>query len=98
LKVTTETTPYDTADYLDSLEAVAAYLDAAFEEGEPALITRALGAVARARGMTEVAREAGLSRESLYRALSPAGNPEFGTVVRVMKALGLRLSAAARTG
>ena len=88
-----KTTPFDTADYLDSPDATAAYIDAVFEDGDPALVTRALGAVARARGMTQVARDAGLSRESLYRALGPEGNPEFATVVRVLKALGLRLKA-----
>ena len=87
------TTRYDTADYLDSPEAIAAYIDAVFEDGDPALITHALGVVARARGMSQIAREAGLSRESLYRALDSDGNPEFGTVVRVLKALGLRLMA-----
>ena len=88
-----KTTRFDTADYLDSPEAIAAYIDAVFEEGDPALITHALGVVARAHGMSQVARDSGLSRESLYRALAPDGNPEFGTVVRVLKALGLRLSA-----
>ena len=88
-----ETELYDTADYLNSEEAIAAYIEAVFEDGDPALITHALGVVARARGMSRVARETGLSRESLYRALSPEGNPEFTTVIRVMKALGLRLTA-----
>ena len=88
-----KTTRYDTADYLDSPEAIAAYIDAVFEDGDPALVVHALGVVARARGMTDVARESGLSRESLYRALGSGGNPEFATVVRVLKALGLRLSA-----
>ena len=88
-----KTTRYDTADYLDSPAAIAAYIDAVFEDGDPALVVHALGVVARARGMTEVARESGLSRESLYRALGSDGNPEFATVVRVLKALGLRLTA-----
>jgi probable addiction module antidote protein len=88
-----KTTQYDTADYLDSPEAMAAYIDAVFEDGDPALVTHALGVVARARGMTQIARDAGLSRESLYRALGSEGNPEFATVVRVLKALGLRLTA-----
>jgi probable addiction module antidote protein len=88
-----ETKPYDTADYLDSEAAVAAYLDAVFEDGDPSLVSHALGVAARARGMSRIARETGLSRESLYRALSAQGNPELGTVLRVMKALGLRLSA-----
>lgn len=88
-----ETRPYDTAEYLDSEEAVAAYIDAVLEDGDPALVAYALGVAARARGMSQIAREAGLSRESLYRALSADGNPEFGTVLRVLKALGLRLTA-----
>ena len=88
-----ETRPYDTAEYLDSEEAIAAYIDAVLENGDPALVAQALGTVARARGMSQIAREAGLSRESLYRALSAEGNPEFGTVLRVLKALGLRLTA-----
>jgi probable addiction module antidote protein len=88
-----KTTRYDTADYLDSPEAIAAYIDAVFEDGDPALLTHALGVVARARGMTQIARETGLSRESLYRALGSDGNPEFSTVVRVLKAMGLRLTA-----
>jgi len=89
-----ETRPYDTAEYLDSREAVAAYIDAVLEDGDPALIAQALGTVARARGMSQIARDTGLSRESLYRALSAEGNPEFGTVLRVLKALGLRLMTA----
>ena len=88
-----ETRLYDTAEYLASEEAIAAYIDAVLEDGDPALIAHALGTVARARGMSQIAREAGLSRESLYRALSAEGNPEFGTVLRVLKALGLRLTA-----
>lgn len=87
------TTPYDTADYLDSQEAIAAYIEAVLEDGDPALLTHALGVVARARGMSQIARETGLSRENLYRALGRDGNPELGTVVRVLRALGLRLSA-----
>ncbi len=87
-----ETTRWDVADHLDSDEAVAAYLEAAFAEADPSLIAAALGDVARARGMTSVAREAGLSRESLYKALSPEGNPELATVLRVLRALGVRLS------
>jgi probable addiction module antidote protein len=87
------TTAYDSADYLDSTEALAAYLDAVFEDGDPALITHALGVAARARGMTQIAREAGISRESLDRVLRSDGNPEFNIVVRVLKALGMRLAA-----
>ena len=86
------TKPWDASEYLDSEEAVAAYLDAAFEDGDPQLIAAALGDVARARGMSEIAGKAGLSRESLYRALSKDGNPEFATVLRVVRALGMRIS------
>jgi probable addiction module antidote protein len=89
----TETRPWDAAEHLDGPEAIAAYLDAAMEDGDPAVIAAALGDIAKARGMTQIARETGLSRESLYRALSPEGHPEFATILRVVKALGLRLGA-----
>jgi probable addiction module antidote protein len=85
--------PWDPAQHLDSPEDIAAYLDAALEDGDPHLIAAALGDVARAKGMTQLARDAGLSRESLYRALSADGNPEFATVLRVLHALGVRLTA-----
>jgi probable addiction module antidote protein len=87
-----EAKPWDAADHLDSDAAVAAYLEAAFAEADPSLIAAALGDVARAQGMSSVAQEAGLSRESLYKALSPEGNPELATVLRVLRALGMRLS------
>jgi len=90
-----ETFPYDSAEYLDTPEAVAAYMEAAFETGDAPFIAHAFGIAAKARGMTEIAREAGLSRESLYRALGENGNPEFATVLKVAKALGLRLSVVA---
>ncbi len=90
----TKTKPFDPAEYLDDVESVAAYMTEALESGDPAFIADALGVVARARGMTDVAREAGVSRESLYRALRADGNPEFATVLRVVQALGLKLSAA----
>ena len=89
----TRTTRWDAADHLQTDEDMAAYLEAALEEGDPAVITAALGDIARAKGMTQVAREAGLGRESLYKALSPNGNPEFATVLRVIAALGLALHA-----
>jgi probable addiction module antidote protein len=89
----TRTKPFDPAEYLDDSESIAAYMSEAFESEDPAFIADALGVVARARGMSEVAREAGVSRESLYRALSTDGNPEFATVLRVVRALGLQLSA-----
>lgn len=92
-----KTLPWDSSEYLDSPEAEAAYLQAAMEEGDPSAITDALGTIARARGMTEIAKESGLTRESLYRALHREGHPEFTTVVKVMNALGLRLAAVPQT-
>ena len=90
-----ETFPYDSAELLKTREDVVAYLKAAFEDGDAALITYALGAVARSEGMSEVARQAGLSRASLYKALAEGGNPEFATVLNVVQALGLKLTIAA---
>ena len=89
-------TRWDSAEYLKTEEDMANYLDACMEEAgdDPAFIAKALGTIARARGMTQVARDAGLSRESLYRALSGEGNPEFGTILKVVKALGLKLHAS----
>lgn len=83
---------WDASEHLDGEEMIFAYVNAAMEEGDPALLAAALGDIARARGMTEIARKAGMSRESLYRALSSEGNPELATVMKVMKALGLRMS------
>jgi len=85
---------WDPAEHLETEADRAAYLEAALEEGDPALIVAALGDIARAKGMTQVAREAGLGRESLYKALSPDGNPEFATIMKVVAALGLQLHAA----
>lgn len=87
-----ETTTWNAGDFLDSPEAMAAYLNAAMEDGDPSLINAALGDVARVRGMTQMARDTGLAREALYRALRPEGRPEFTTVMKVIKALGLSLS------
>jgi probable addiction module antidote protein len=78
---------------LETEEDMAAYLEAALEEDDPVLISAALGDIAKAKGMTKVAVEAGLGRESLYKSLSPNGNPEFSTVLKVVRALGLRLHA-----
>ena len=89
-----DTRPFDPANYLDSDEAIAAYMTEALETDDSAFIADALGVIARTRGMTEVARNSGLSRESLYRALRADGNPELATVMKVIRALGLRLSAA----
>jgi putative addiction module killer protein/probable addiction module antidote protein len=93
----TKTTPYDVAEHLRTPEEMAAYLDAWLEEApdNAAGIARALGDIARAKGMTQVAKDAGLSRESLYRALSAEGNPSFATVLKVARALGLKLHAEA---
>ena len=83
---------YDTADYLKTDEDIAAYLEAAAEESDdPAFLARALGVVARARNMSQLAREVGMSREGLNKALSGDGNPTLGTVMKVAKALGLRV-------
>ena len=89
----TKTRPYDAAEYLETPEDMAAYLEAALEDGNPALVVKALGTIARARGMSQIARETGLGRESLYKALSSEGNPEFATVMKVVRALGLKLRA-----
>lgn len=89
------TLPWDPAQHLLNQEDMANYLEAALEDGDSAVVAAALGDIARARGMTELARQTGLSRESLYRALSPEGNPELGTLMKVLRALGLRLHAAA---
>jgi probable addiction module antidote protein len=91
-KKKTKTSRYDSAEYLDSPEAIHAYMEEALETDDPAFIANALGTIARARGMARIAKKAGLSRESLYKALGPEGNPEFGTVIRVLHALGLKFS------
>lgn len=90
-----KTRPWDPAEYLEDLDDVVAYLEAAFEDGDPRVITGALGDVARSRGMTAVAAQSGLGRESLYKALSRDGNPGFATVLSVLGALGLRLHPSA---
>lgn len=82
---------WDASEYLDTPEAIAAYMAAALEEGDPALIAAALGDIAKAKGMTSLAKETGLARESLYRTLSAKGNPELSTFLKVIKALGLHL-------
>jgi probable addiction module antidote protein len=92
----TKTRQWDAVDHLKSEKDMAAYLEAALEEGDAALFTAALGDIARAKGMTAIARKTGLGRESLYKALSPEGNPEFATVLKVMHSLGLELHAAVR--
>jgi probable addiction module antidote protein len=87
------TTLFDAAEYLNSIERQAAYITAALETGDPEFVRDAIGIVARAHGMAAIAKEADLNRESLYKALGASGNPEFGTMLRVLKALGLTLSA-----
>jgi probable addiction module antidote protein len=87
-----KTAPFDAAEVLDTEEAIEEYLAAAFETDDPAFIARALGTVARARNMSRLAEQIGMSRPALYRALSGAGNPEFATIAKVMRALGLRLA------
>ncbi|OQX08023.1 MAG: putative addiction module antidote protein [Desulfobulbaceae bacterium A2] len=88
---------WDSADYLNTEEDIALYFEACLEEdpGDGSLIRAALGSISRARGMTSLAKETGLSREGLYRALSADGNPEFSTVMKVIRALGLKLHATA---
>ena len=92
-----KTSPYDVAEHLRTPEEMAAYLDAWLDEApdDAAGIAKALGNIARAKGMTQVAKDAGLSRESLYRALSAEGNPNFATILKVAKALGVKLHTAA---
>lgn len=93
----TKATPYDVAEHLRTPEEMAAYLDAWLDEApdDAAGIAKALGDIARAKGMSQVAKDAGLSRESLYRALSADGNPSFATVLKVARALGVKLHARA---
>ena len=89
-------TLFDAAEYLDSPEVIAAYLTDVFESEDPALIAKAIGNVARAQGMTDVAEKTGLSRENLYRALGGDAKPEFATVLKVLHALGINLVAQTR--
>jgi probable addiction module antidote protein len=84
---------WDAAEHLETEEDMASYLEAALEENDPALIAAALGDIARAKGMSQISKQTGLGRESLYKALSPGGNPEFSTVLKVINALGLKLQA-----
>ncbi len=89
----TETfTPFDAADYLTSPDDTLAYLEAAAEDGDPAVMAAALGAVARAQNMAKLARDTGLTREGLYKALKPGGNPAFSTVAKVARALGYEMT------
>lgn len=103
LRMTVEkfkTTKYDVAEYLRTPEEMAAYLEACLEEanGDAAFVAKALGNIARTKGMSQVARDAGLSRESLYKALSGERSPGFDTILKVVSALGLRLHAEPNQG
>ena len=93
---TTITTPYDTADYLKTEEDMALYLGACLEEAgdDAAFIAHALGNIARARGMTQLAKDTGLGRESLYKALTPGAKPRYDTMLKLLHALGVKLSAS----
>jgi probable addiction module antidote protein len=91
------TSPWDSAELLDSPKAVSAYIEAAFEDGEPSVIAYALGVVARARGMSQLAKDAGLSRDAMYKALQPDGNPTLQTLTSVMNALGMKLTVQMQT-
>ncbi len=95
-----KTTRYDVAEHLRTPEEMAAYLEACLEEadGDAAFIAKALGNIARAKGMAQVARDAGLSRESLYKSLSGERSPDFDTILKVVEALGLELHAEAKSG
>lgn len=88
-----ETTPFDASEYLDDAQSQAELLADAFESGHTAYIAHAIGIVARARGMTSIAKEAGVTREALYKALSETGDPKLSTLLGVLKALGVQLSA-----
>jgi probable addiction module antidote protein len=90
-----QTKPWDPAERLTTPEAELAYLEAAFEDGDPRIIAAALGDVARARGGTDIAKAAGVSRETLYKGLQPSGNPTVSTLASVVRALGYRLSIRA---
>ena len=93
---TIRTTPWDAADHLNTVDDIVAYLEAALEDGDPQLVTAALGDIARSAGMTRVASATGVGRESLYKALSSQGNPAFATVLKVIQSLGLQLSVEPR--
>ena len=90
-----KTIPWKSEDRLETAEDIVAYLEAVFEDGDPALIAHALGVVARARGMSALARETGLGRQNLYKALSVDGNPTFATVLEIIRAMGLKITVAA---
>ena len=92
-----ETSPWDVTEFLTTDEDTAAYLEAALEDGEPHVVAMALGNIARAKGMTSIAKEAGITREALYKSLSEKGDPKLSTLLGVMKALGLRFTVVSTT-
>jgi probable addiction module antidote protein len=92
----TKIAPFDAADYLDDDAVIAEYLNAALEDENPDVFLQAIGDVAKARGMTQLARDAGLGRESLYKALSPGAKPRYDTVLKLVRALGVDLTASPR--
>ena len=94
-KTKVKTMLWDASEHLKTDVDMAAYLEAAIEDGDPVVISAAIGDIARAKGMSQIARETGLGRESLYKALSPGGNPEFATILKVVRALGLKLHVEA---
>lgn len=85
---------WDAAEYLETEEDMAAYLNAALEDGDPSVVSSAIGTIARAKGMTQLSRETGITRDGLYKAFSETGNPSFATVTKVLKALGLKVEIA----
>jgi probable addiction module antidote protein len=89
----TRFTPFDAADYLDNEETIAAYLSATLEEDDPEMFLVAIKTVARARGMTQLAKDTGMGRESLYKALAPGAKPRYDTILKVLRALGVTLHA-----
>lgn len=91
----TKFTPFDAADYLDDEETIAAYLSEALEDPDPDVFLMAIRSVARARGMTQLAKDSGLGRESLYKALAPGAKPRYDTMMKVVRALGVKLHAEA---
>lgn len=90
-----QATKWDASEYLETEADIAAYLNAAFEDGNTSVIAAALGDIARAKGMTQLSKETGITRDGLYKALSPTGNPSFDTVQKVVKAFGLKLDVVA---
>jgi probable addiction module antidote protein len=94
----TKSAPFDTADYLADEETIAEYLSAALDDPDPDMLLVAVRNVARARGMAQLARDTGLGRESLYKALAPGARPRYDTVLKVLRALGVKLHAAGLEG